>query len=128
MVKDEALFGTFGDQYVFRLRIAAPRISVRDLLRERVEQEVETYNAHQPEYFRGLVQPEETEQTLNGFKLRKPRMLNWQTQYDKALEAFQRNGFVMLVNERQVEGLDTMVEINDETTVTFLKLVPLAGG
>jgi hypothetical protein len=97
-------------------------------LRERVQQEVETYNANQTEYFRGLVQPEETEQTLNGFKLRKPRLLNWQTQYDKAVKAFQRNGFVMLVNEKQVEGLDTMVEINDETTVTFLKLVPLAGG
>jgi hypothetical protein len=128
MVKDESMFGTFGEQYVFRLHIAAPRMSVRDLLRERVQQEVETYNAKQPEYFRGLVQPEETEQTLNGFKLRKPRLLNWQTQYDKAVEAFERNGFVMLINERQVESLDTMVEINDETTVTFLKLVPLAGG
>lgn len=53
---------------------------------------------------------------------------NAETAYAAALRAFVRNGFVMLVGERQIEDLDEVVELAADTEVTFLKLIALAGG
>ena len=47
---------------------------------------------------------------------------------ETALDAFQRNGFFVLVDDRQVEGLDEEIEIRLNTTISFVKLVPLVGG
>lgn len=47
---------------------------------------------------------------------------------DVAVAAFERNGFVVLVDERQVEELDSPVRLTPASIVTFLKLVPLVGG
>ncbi|MEU1679097.1 hypothetical protein ABZ422_08420 [Micromonospora zamorensis] len=44
------------------------------------------------------------------------------------LEAFGRNGFVVLVDDRQVTSLDDTVHLHAGSRVTFLKLVPLVGG
>lgn len=49
-------------------------------------------------------------------------------QADRALEAFSHNGYVVLVDDRQVEELDTVLELSRGTEITFLKLVPLVGG
>jgi len=48
--------------------------------------------------------------------------------YEHAIEAFGRNGFVVLVGDRQIEELDQELELASATEVTFLKLVPLVGG
>ncbi|MEH0830505.1 MULTISPECIES: hypothetical protein [Micromonospora] len=44
------------------------------------------------------------------------------------LEAFGRNAFVVLVDDRQVTDLDEKVRLHAGSRVTFLKLVPLVGG
>lgn len=44
------------------------------------------------------------------------------------LEAFGRNGFVVLVDDRQVTALDDKVHLHAGSRITFLKLVPLVGG
>ncbi|MEH0971274.1 hypothetical protein V6U77_09100 [Micromonospora sp. CPCC 205546] len=44
------------------------------------------------------------------------------------LDAFGRNGFVVLVDDRQVTGLDERIRLHGGSRVTFLKLVPLVGG
>ena len=113
---------------VFILDLLTERITVRDLIRSRVYQEVKDYNTRQPEYFRGLVQPTEAEQSLNGYKLKKPRQLNWESQLAKAIAAFEGNDFLILVDDEQVTELDEDIVITPETTITFLKLVPLVGG
>lgn len=102
--------------------------TARDLIRSRVRQEVERYNQTQPELFRGLVQPEESEQTLNGFRLKARRPLVWETQVERACASFERNGFLLLVNGRQVESLDEIIELRPESQIEFVKLVPLVGG
>ncbi|WP_229068741.1 hypothetical protein [Actinoplanes sp. DH11] len=48
--------------------------------------------------------------------------------FDRAVTAFAGNGFVVLVGDRQVEDLDEVLELPTGTEVTFLRLVPLAGG
>ncbi len=91
-------------------------------------QEVQDYNLKAPEFFRGLVQPADAEKTLNGIKIKKGRQLDWQKQFEVALEAFEANRILILVNERQVESLDEEIVVEPETQVTFLRLVPLVGG
>ncbi len=103
-------------------------ITTRDLIRSRVQQEVERYNHSLPEVFRGLVQPEESEQLLNGFRLKVRRPLDWQAQYERACASFQRNGFLVLVDGLQVSELDEQIELRPESEVQFVKLVPLVGG
>ncbi|WP_329022428.1 hypothetical protein [Streptomyces sp. NBC_00690] len=47
---------------------------------------------------------------------------------ERAIKAFGRNGFLVLVGERQISELDEVVCLAKTTEVTFLKLVPLVGG
>ncbi len=44
------------------------------------------------------------------------------------LDAFSRNAFVVLVDDRQVTALDEKIRLHAGSRVTFLKLVPLVGG
>ena len=112
----------------FKLHLASERITVRELIERRITQEVEEYNRAQPEYFQGLVQPTDAERVLNGYRLRRKRMLDAAEQRTSAIEAFQRNGFFVLVDNRQLEGLDDEIAVRPDTEVSFVKLVPLIGG
>jgi hypothetical protein len=110
------------------LEVAEAVLTAREILRRRVFEEVSRYNAHHKEVFQGLVQPTDTERVLNGYKLHAPRRLDWNEQFQQALQAFKKNTFVLLVGDRQVEDLDEELMLSPETEVTFLKLVPLVGG
>ncbi len=127
-VRDES---TTGDRHdAIELTFPTERITVRELIRERVYQEVQDHNLNlaQAPVFRGLVQPTDAEQTLNGYKLKKPRLIDWKPQYDKAVEAFESNAIIILIDEQQAESLDQTVELTKGTEVSFLKLTPLVGG
>jgi hypothetical protein len=98
-IYDETLSGEKTPR--FSLGVSAQRIIVRDLIRDRVYQEVQDYNQSQPECFRGLVQPTDSEQVLNGYKLAKRRLIDWEKQYEKGIQAFNHNSLIILVNDRQ---------------------------
>ena len=115
-------------QNIFLLVCPTETMTVREIIRLRVYQEVEAYNEQQGEYFNGLVQPSDAERTLNGYRLTRPRFLDWEQQFERAVEAFDRNGFIVRGDKRQVESLDEVVTIAADTPVSFLKLVPLVGG
>ena len=100
--------------------------TAREIIRQRVRQEVERLNREGGPQFPELVAPEMDERILNGVRERQP--VDWEAQFAKALKAFQGNGFLVLVDDRQVTGLDEEVQLADGSKVTFLKLVPLVGG
>ncbi len=128
-IRDETTFSLGDDEERdFTLDVLEARITVRELIHARVANEVRDYNFSQPEYFRGLVQPTDAERSLNGFKIRKGRRIDPEKQVELAIKAFYSNGFILLVNDRQVDELEDEIEIWPDTTVTFLKLVPLVGG
>lgn len=105
-IHDETAFGETTN--TFLLDFLTERITVRELIRERVYEEVRQRNASAPE---------------------KPRRLvDWEEQYRRALDAFARNGFFVLVDDRQVESLDEAITIRPGTHVSFVRLVPLVGG
>ncbi len=127
-VRDQATLQLGGREYTLILTLPAERITSRELIRARVHQEVQAYNARRSEYFQGLVQPAEAERTLNGYRLRRWRPLDAEQQCEAAIESFQRNGFIILVDDRQVSGLEEEIEVTPATRVTFLRLVALVGG
>lgn len=110
------------------LHVSTERITVRDLIRQRVWHEVEEYNRRKPDTFSGLVQPTDSERTLNGYKLKRPRAIDASTQLAKAIDAFQGNQIIMFVDDRQVESLDEEITLGPNTHVSFLRLTPLVGG
>jgi hypothetical protein len=119
---------TLGENRAWSLDLLDETVSLRELLRRRIYQEVTEYNARQSKYFHGLVQPTDAERTFNGYRLKTVHQLDWQAQYDKALEAFRYRGYILLVNDKQVADLDAPIELHARTKVTFFKLIPLVGG
>lgn len=120
---------TAGERRAARgLEIAEERLTVRELIRRRVFQEVAEYNARTPEVFQGLVRPTDAERAVNGYALKEPRSVDPEAQTGLALRAFAGNGFLVLVGDRQVTDPDEEIDLPSGTEVTFLKLVPLVGG
>lgn len=102
--------------------------TVQDIVKTRVHAEVDAYNNKMPEYYRGLIQPGEAETTLNGYKLKKRKQIDAEQQVFTALDAFEKNGYFVLIDNIQADSLDQMVVINPDTTISFIKLTPLVGG
>jgi hypothetical protein len=123
---DETTSG--GEENTFTLEFLDERVTVRELIRSRVYQEVTEHNAGARGLFRGLVQPAGSQRTRGGFLVPGNRALDWEQQYERALTAFESNGFVLLLDDRQVESLDDVVLLRHDSKVTFLRLMPLVGG
>lgn len=130
-VRDETTSGTA--YHEVPLEFPSERITIRELIRERVYQEVQDFNRKRDErVFRGLVQPTDAERVLNGtrteYRLSEHRNIEWKPQFEKAIEAFGRNGFLVLIDNKQAKSLDEEFIIGHGTQVSFVKLILLAGG
>ena len=119
-----------GDRtHSFTLDFLTEHVTVRQLIRSRVYQEVQDHNANKKaKTFHGLVQPTDTEVTPKGFKMNKPRDINWKTQFEKALEAFQKNAFHILLDGQHLKRLDDEVDLKPNAQITFVKHSPIIGG
>jgi len=80
-------------------------ITVRDLIRTRVRDEVARHNADAG-----------------------ARRVDWQAQADRTVEAFTGNGFFVLVDDRQATELDQELALTPDSDIRFVRLVQLAGG
>jgi hypothetical protein len=133
-----AITVTFRDETTSREALAGlqmqldqDRLTVAELIRARVHEEVRAHNADTTlarDRFSGLVQPTPVERLLNGRRVTRTAAVDPNAQTDVALEAFRRGQFLLLVDDRQVEGADTQVTLRQGSTVSFVKLVPLVGG
>ena len=121
---------TFTGDILNKIQISVEdeRTTVKELISARVEAEVNSYNNKLPEYFNGLVQPTEAEKTRNGFKVKTGKVIDVEKQVLIALDAFQKNGFFMLIDDQQAEHLEQEVLVSPETEVHFVKLTQLVGG
>jgi hypothetical protein len=104
------------------------RTTLRDLIRTRVRDEVARYNAGPTDVFNGLVMPEGARPTPAGYSMPRRRTIDWERQADLALESFGRNGFFVLVDDKQVADLDEQLALSADTDIRFVRLVPLVGG
>lgn len=126
-VRDESRPGRVVSELV--LPELPERVTARELIRTRVREEVAKVNADRgaaPHHM--LVRPTDAEETLNGYRLRQPRTIDWERQAAIALQAFSQNGFFLLVDGRQVDDLDDDVALTADSEIRFVRLTPLVGG
>ena len=100
-------------------------ISVKELIEARIQAEIERYEQKKESYLRGLVLPTDLEKRLNR---KKPKPIDLEEQLYVAMNAFQRNGFFVLIDDEQVENLEDKFLVDEATQVSFVKLTPLVGG
>ena len=118
-------------RFVREMRLVSERITVRELMQRRIEEEAAEINAGRTEP-RPLVIPAMWEQHLNGGKkatgTSSRKRVDAGEQLTAAIEAFVKGRIVVIVGDRQVSDLDAPLTVAPDTEVTFLKLVPLVGG
>jgi hypothetical protein len=122
--RDESTTGASSNELCLELQ--SERTTARELIRARVYQEVTEHNAFSA-LLRGPLEPKHVGRGSNGARAA-PGRVDWEHQYARALTAFERNGFMLLVDDRQLERLDDEVDVRADATITFLRLVPLVGG
>jgi len=103
-------------------------VTLSQVISARVHKEVDNYNSKLPDFFNGLVIPNEAEKSLNGYKLKYKQKIDPEKQTYIALDAFQKNGFFVLIDNRQAESLEEEVLLHADTKISFIKLTPLIGG
>jgi hypothetical protein len=113
---------------VRQLRLASERITLRELLTRRIEEEVAAINAGDDSIRPLVVAPTEQEKRLNGEPLKRSTGIDAGRQLAAAIEAFQRTRILVVVNRRQLLDLDEDITVTPDTEVRFIKLVPLVGG
>jgi hypothetical protein len=125
---------------VLTIECLTEELTVRELIRQRVYQEVDDYNRQldlkgHSELPKLLVTPTAVESLLNRETRKKAeenrqrrQRINWEKQFKLACEGFNSNAFFILVDDRQAEDLDESFQVAVDTEVTFVKLVPLVGG
>jgi hypothetical protein len=125
-IRDETTGGARSEK--IELQFPSETITVREIIRERVYQEVQDYNRRKGEMFRGLVQPSGSEVALNGYRIARGREVDWKQQFEQACAAYASNRILVLAGDHQTESLDETITITRGVEVTFLKLTPLVGG
>ncbi|MCB1177631.1 MAG: hypothetical protein KDK36_08650 [Leptospiraceae bacterium] len=108
--------------------IVLDKLTVKEIIKIRVEREVEKYNETTAGYFNGLIQPKEAESTKEGFRLKEKRKIDTKEQVEKAIKGFEENSFLVLINDSQVDNLDEVIELTENTEISFVKMIPLVGG
>ncbi len=97
MIHDETASGTLLNQVC--LLLEEPSITVQELLRRRIEQEVESFDGNAGEGVFHL-QPAGSH---------------------AALRPFRDHGFVIFINNRRVDDLSQEVEVSPNTSVRFVR-------
>ena len=126
LIKDETPGGE--TQNSFPIEIKQEYLTVKELIKIRIFEEVKRYNEKLPEYFSSLVQPTNSEVTLNGYKMIEKKKVDPEVQFYHALDAFMKNGFFLILNNVQISSLEEKIKIQDNMELNFVKLTPLVGG
>jgi hypothetical protein len=92
-------------------------ITLRELIRLRVREEVARFNLRPLGIFTGLIGSVDAN--------RQP--IDWQRQADTAIALFEASGYVVLVNGVQVTDLETRIRLREDLVVRFVRLTPLVG-
>ncbi len=122
------------------LECLTEKMTVREIILARIFQEVSDYNRNleargEKGALNLLVTPTNVERELNSSitngARKKPKQhlkVNWEEQYQLACDAFERNGFFVIIGDTQAEGIDDSFAVEIDTEISFVKLTPLIGG
>jgi hypothetical protein len=136
--------------FTTELRLASRQMTALQLIEHRVDAyvaslEVDLSSGSEAKN-NNLVTPTIAESILNGVKryghmrpskaspiknskwLEKENLRNRAVLVEEVVQAFSANQMIMLVDNMQVTSLDQKIGFSDNSTLTFIKLIPLVGG
>lgn len=111
-------------QSPWQMDIFEEQSTLREILRSRIYQEVSEYHAKKRSQALCLITPRPVEPQ----QADATPPVDWQIHYEQAITAFQKRRYLVLINGRQITELDASIHLTNQTTITFLKLIPLIGG
>lgn len=111
----------------YQLQLPSERLTVRELITLYVADQVDRFN--QTPVDRSSRHQSEEERILNPFRPTKhTQRRDCEAECERALAAFGANSIFLLIDGNQVSDLDEVITIKPNTSVSFLRLVPLVGG
>lgn len=126
-IRDEEVSGQPSSE--FFISFFAEQITVRELIRSRIYQEVQDHNHLNPtQRHRTLVAPTPGTMLQNAEAVGRSSPIDWLDQVKTATEAFEAGRIIILIDDQQAESLDQTFEIMTSKVVTFLWLTLLVGG
>ncbi len=126
LIKDQTFGGDSTNQ--ISLQFEDDLITVKDLIISRVRKEVEICNKQATTPYFGLVIPDRVEKVLNKQSKLQKKAIDFEKQSYIALDAFIKNQFFVIINDKQVENLEDTVNLSTVKEVEFIKITPLVGG
>lgn len=139
-IVDECFGAATGERRpALALRLATERITARELIRRRLADEVSVANrkrikvAADHARTRSFLIPLRDDTPEGGIASFhagsfRPHRFDEAIEYKRAIDAFGRNQFVLLVDERQICDLDEAIVVTPESEAVFLYLTPLIDG
>lgn len=136
-IREETAAGKPQGQY--EVELLTERVTARELIRSRIYQEVKDRNlkasqAVEKPNANGSLSAENTPQGIRVARDQRPASakkdapIDWQEQFERALDAFTNRQILVLVDDQQIVDPDEEITVVPETVVTFVRLVPLVGG
>ncbi|GEM_PF-697586 len=122
------------------LRLTEEQLTLADLIRRTVEEQVRELLAQKLDVLAieraldrcYLTDDEVSAQAERDGAVRLPKrrlgQIDAEVEVGRALAAFESRSYVVFVDGRQVENLEAKINMRLDTRVTFLRLMPLAGG
>lgn len=112
------------------IEIEAETMTVQEIIMLRVEEEIRRRETEQAQAFFTQQELSGVETILNTLQKRKKadEPLDPEAHGYRALEAFQRNAYFVLIGNKQAERLDEVVQLHRENPISFVRLTPLVGG
>jgi hypothetical protein len=127
VIHDETRTGSILNQ--LKIHLSHTSLTAKELIRERVYQEVKIFNNRRTEFFHGLlVQPAKAERVFDGYRIEPSCKLDPEKQYYMAMHAFNNGDFFLMVGEERIVDPEKKLDLSDGTHVSFLKIRPLIGG
>jgi hypothetical protein len=114
---------------VFKLHLVSETITIGDLIAERVRDEVRKFNKNPDAYITSLVMPNAIKNPSIVSK-RKHRMpeIDPERHVRTAIESFNQGEFFLFVDHQQYLDIEDKVSLTQQSTVEFIRLIPLVGG
>ena len=108
-----------------KMEFQSATVTLRDLISGRVRQETKRlFESSNRSRYSLIGQTDLETSQINSIDI----TLLQDTKVKYALEMFQKNSFLVLVDDLQVTSLDQEIRLTNDTAISFLKLVPLIGG
>jgi hypothetical protein len=120
--------------FEYKFIVTSDTIEVKELILERVKQEVLSYNENIADTLKQVDMSNAFETALNDevkTVLRNKRKLEFEDiekQYYTALDGFKKNKYFIFVNNKQYLNLDDKITVTHSMSVLFIRITPLVGG